>query len=660
MTAGHGFSYRPALDGLRAVAVLSVIAYHLDWPATPGGFLGVDVFFVLSGYLITSLLVTERDLHGTIAFAAFWARRARRLLPAALLLLVGVSIYTVTLAPGVQAPDLRGDGLAALLYVANWHLIASEQSYFALFQQPSPLRHMWSLAIEEQFYLLWPLLVGGTLALWRSRRALAAVCVVGAIASVLVMATTYDAVDPSRSYYGTDSRAHALLVGALLALVLHRWRPGRSARTLEVAGVVALVGIGWAIARVGHRDAFFYHGGSLLFAGVVAVLIAAVVEPGRRPLQRLLCWAPLRRVGTISYGLYLWHWPVIVVMTPSRMGIDGLRLDAVRVVTTFAIAVASYVVVERPIRHGGISNRRLMSFAPVAMLLVAALLSVTTVLRREPLPRALDTSAPITAPPAPPSTQARSSVASPPTAPPSTAPPGAQPPGTPVVDRGMPERMAVVGDSVAATLLWGLEEVAPAFGISVIPSTFAGCGIASGFVVDEQGRPYDWSEACYEAVPVAHEELIANHAPDLVVWLSTWELSDRLVDGRVVKYGTEEGDRMLTASMDDALRRLTAGGARVVMLTVAPRAASDVAGADDDSTGDIRRYTDLMERVAARSESVSVVDLAAILCPDGPPCPAEVEGRRLRPDDGWHFTESTAPWVAESVLPSIVEAYRHG
>src|SRR2546429_6663696 len=222
------FTYQPALDGLRAFAVLSVFAYHLDAGWARGGFLGVDTFFVLSGFLITSLLVGEWARHGGISFAGFWARRARRLLPALLLVLLAVAAFAVLEAPADQLDGLRGDGLATLFYGANWRFIASGQSYFNLFTEASPLRHMWSLAIEEQFYLVWPLITFVCLRLARGRHwLLGLVCGAGAGASVATMAVLYDPSDPSRAYYGTDSRAHLLLIGAGLALILARWAPGR-------------------------------------------------------------------------------------------------------------------------------------------------------------------------------------------------------------------------------------------------------------------------------------------------------------------------------------------------------------------------------------------------------------------------------------------------
>jgi peptidoglycan/LPS O-acetylase OafA/YrhL len=358
--------YLPALDGLRAFAVIGVLCYHggLDW--AQGGFLGVDLFFVLSGFLITTLLLREREHTGGIALGPFWLRRARRLLPALLLLLVLVVTYALVFAAPEELRTIRGDALASLGYVANWRFIFTDGSYFAQFQAPSPLRHVWSLAIEEQFYLLWPLIVVGVLKLtsmkrdgairWtadtpaapsanRSLRVLT--CVTGAMlaGSVALMALMYEpGRDPSRVYYGTDTRAQSLLVGALLAmLMLHRpvvnARAGRIA--LQIGSVVAAIGLAAMWTLVGDRADLLYTGGFLLEAVLVAVVIAAVVQPRRGPLAVLLSIAWIRWVGRVSYGVYLYHWPVYVALDESRVGLDGYALFAVRVAVTLVIAALS-------------------------------------------------------------------------------------------------------------------------------------------------------------------------------------------------------------------------------------------------------------------------------------------------------------------------------
>ncbi len=290
---------------MRAFAVLSVFAYHLDAGWARGGFLGVDAFFVLSGFLITSLLVGEWRQNGTISFAAFWARRARRLLPALLLVLLGVAVFAGLQVPAEQLDRLRGDGLATLFYGANWRFIQSGQSYFDLWSTASPLRHMWSLAIEEQFYLVWPLITFACLRLARGRRwLLGGVCIAGIAASITAMAVFYDASDPSRAYYGTDSRAHLLLIGAALALILGRWAPRRSVARTSVNAVGRLGGVGCLAAWIWVPDTapWMYRGGYAIFGLCVAAVITSSVQPERFALKSLLSLGPLVWIGRISYG----------------------------------------------------------------------------------------------------------------------------------------------------------------------------------------------------------------------------------------------------------------------------------------------------------------------------------------------------------------------
>ncbi|HUV10642.1 MAG TPA: acyltransferase, partial [Acidimicrobiia bacterium] len=327
------FGYKPALDGLRAVAVGSVMAFHFGADGFEGGFLGVDTFFVLSGYLITSLLLTEWGRTSTIHFAAFWIRRARRLLPALFIVLIAIAIWIRLDINTDRLGDFRADMLWTTFYGANWHFIGSGESYFDLFSDASPLRHAWSLAIEEQFYLFWPLITFGCLRLARGRtRVLTTVCVGGIIASSVAMIVLYESGDPSRAYYGTDSRASQLLVGALLAIVLTRWAPrARSAQVgVQAAGIVGAAFCLWAFTSVTDRDSWMYHGGFLLFAVATAAVIVAIIQPERGPLARLLSIRPVRWIGQVSYGLYLWHWPVQVALSEPRTGLSGWALALLR------------------------------------------------------------------------------------------------------------------------------------------------------------------------------------------------------------------------------------------------------------------------------------------------------------------------------------------
>ena len=356
----------PGLDGLRALAVLAVVAYHLGLGWAPGGLLGVGVFFTLSGYLITDLLLEQwarrgRDLPG------FWLARARRLLPALFVMLVVVVAWVTVVGPA-QPARFRDAVWAAALYVSNWQQILQHVSYFDRFAPPLPLNHLWSLAVEEQFYLVWPfLLLLGTrfvrepLASRGLRPRLAGATLLLAAASAVATALLYHpSLDPSRAYYGTDTRACELLVGAALAMVWPSRRlqagiaPG-ARRLLDGLGALGLAGVALLVWRTSEYSPFLFRGGFPLLALCTALAVAALAHPACR-LGGLLGWGPLRWVGVRSYGIYLWHFPIIVLTTPAGAhGGDALR-DALQLAATLAVAALSWRYVEEPVRHGALGR----------------------------------------------------------------------------------------------------------------------------------------------------------------------------------------------------------------------------------------------------------------------------------------------------------------
>jgi peptidoglycan/LPS O-acetylase OafA/YrhL len=335
--------------------VIAVFLYHAGVGWMPGGFLGVDVFFVISGYLITSLLLSEYRRARHIKLGRFWARRARRLLPA-----VGVLIAVTMVVAAIVEPDrldqLRGDALSSLVYVANWHFIYAHQSYFDQFQRPSLFRHLWSLSVEEQFYLFWPLAFAAGMTLFGRRKLLAGV-IAGAIASVALAWVLFEPSDVSRVYYGTDTHAVGLLAGVALAMV---WNP-RDLRddspsrwfgpVLDMLGVACLAYIVLSFVEVHDYDLALFHGGYLWLAIFTALLIGVMAHPAAR-LGSLVGRGPAIWLGLRSYSFYLWHWPVLAL---TRPGIDVSMprgvLIPLQLLGVLALAELSYRYVEVPFRR---------------------------------------------------------------------------------------------------------------------------------------------------------------------------------------------------------------------------------------------------------------------------------------------------------------------
>jgi peptidoglycan/LPS O-acetylase OafA/YrhL len=350
----------PGLDGVRALAVLTVIGFHEGASGLPGGFLGVDIFFVLSGFLITDLLVAGYDRTGRLDLAGFWTRRARRLLPALAVMLVVVTAAAAVIEAGQEA-SLRLALLAAATYTSNWYQILHHVSYFAAAGQagaPPPLDHLWSLAIEEQFYLVWPLIVWCVIARLATRRARVACALTGAAVSALVMTIQYTpGGDPSAVYYGTDTHASALLIGAALALARPLRAltaiPAEHSRRLDMGGIAGLVVLAWAAGHFSGSDPVVYPVGLLLAAFGAAGLVAAAA--GHGVIAAITSWHPLRWIGVRSYGIYLWHWPVIAFGTAlAGPGASSAWLWPVETGVTIGLASASWRYIETPIMRNGL------------------------------------------------------------------------------------------------------------------------------------------------------------------------------------------------------------------------------------------------------------------------------------------------------------------
>lgn len=610
MPARSTIAYQPALDGVRALAVIAVLLFHAEVPGFDGGYLGVSVFFTLSGYLITTLLLSEHDRTGRIDLPRFYGRRIRRLLPASAACLAGVAVLAAVTDVFDGVADLRRQIVGSVLQVANWVFLAGEGSYQDLFQETggarSPLEHFWSLAIEEQFYWVWPpvmLLVLRSAPTRRSR-----LVVVGAVTSVFVVAAPVVAAvwGPDAAYWATPARIAEILIGGLLAVLLHQ----RTADArLAPLGVVALAALAACVVLFPPSSGPAYEGWLPAVAVVSAALITGVQADG--PVRRVLSVPPLVWLGTISYGVYLYHWPVYVVADADRMGFDGPPLVLAQLAITLAISVISFYALERPIRHAT-SRPEPLTFAGGAMATASVALVAVAIVPAggdywevdaetadaaaietsdEPLEALVasatptTTAVPVTSPPT--STSVPSS--------PSTAPgPDADPDGAvtttpttsttstttsttsttttepPLPDLSRPVRIVVAGDSTADATGAGLVRWAAAHPelAQVEVAAMPGCG----FLRDGERKAGEWAPIppeCDDWLDRMLPRRVAELQPDVVVLMTTsWDLLDRRWDGSTVltPLDDEYGRRIETdyAAITDGM--LTAGAGAVAWI----------------------------------------------------------------------------------------------
>lgn len=605
--------YTPGLDGLRAVAVTGVLLYHGGVSWMPGGALGVDLFFVLSGFLITTLLLQELDEHGRIALTDFYVRRIRRLFPALILVLFGVAVYAATTSPSLRAAGLKRDALASLFYVANWHYIWAEQSYFAQFSAPSPLLHVWSLAVEEQWYVFWPPVLA---VLWRVLRrnhaALLGVLLTIAAASILWMRhLASGASDPSRAYYGTDTRAHTLLIGAALAVILHRRAlTAGLARVLRTTGLLGLVGCIWAFYAFQSDALVLFRGGFAVFAVLAAVTIAGVMA-GDGLLSRGLSLRPLVYLGRISYSLYLWHWLIDVWLTPARTGLSLWPLLGVRTAVALAASIVSYTFIEQPLRNSvweRFQRPRLVTVFAAALAAIVAMAVIWPGASRQV------TSAAMAAGPQ-------------------------LPPGVEALN------VAVFGGSVG----WALARPEPIVPTVRIHNGGAlGCGLVPGeIMVGERHILEDGTPPCATQHKRWKETLRNTRVDVVVVSYGAWEVFDHWADGKVVPVGSDAYRTMIQDALDDVHALVRAESDVPIVFLDAPcmdESKVTLGSGRDNPRNDPTRVAwvnrVLREWVDRQADDVSIVAWSAWLCPGGKFL-REQGDVELRPD-GVHLSPAAA------------------
>jgi peptidoglycan/LPS O-acetylase OafA/YrhL len=701
------------LDGLRGIAVLAVLLYHAGVSWAPGGFLGVEVFFVLSGFLITSLLVAEWERSSKIRLGAFWARRARRLLPALFCLVAVIGIYYALAGAAHAVPGLKGDGISALTYFSNWHQIVAGANYFAATGPVSPLEHTWSLAIEEQFYLVWPLVVLAVL--WlpsrrssrdrrrdlrdpqrdsRDRRRplvlLLALSLAGAIASALDMALIFDGGhNLTRVYYGTDTRASGLLIGASVAIALALRRasqrpvlesPGTSGASASAWGGIALGGAALialaatviGIAVVNGATAWMYPYGLLALDALVATLIvAAVTRPGCAA-ARALAVPPLRGLGQISYGVYLWHFPLFLWLSEDTTGESGARLLVLRLAATLAISVASYVLIEQPIRQ-----RRRPAWLVRALTPLAAGGSLAAVLlasSASALPTGIPAAATLPQPPPqlkgndpgckvtlqdgksygmaplPLSKQTQFVYSA----------LGAHQlswsgSATKTFNTCPPKRVMVVGDSLAFTLgvPWLQDE--QRYGLQLANAAVLGCAFTTQGSLDVAGTWEGQSAGCPNALQTWAVQKRALHPQAVVVELGYRDQFDWKINGKVEHLGQAAFDAYVQSQIDKLVEVLGAGGTKILFLSVPythPPDQTDGSPAPAASPARHAQINSMLEAAAKRHpKTVSLLDIDQTISP-GNHYDANVNGQLCR-FDGVHFSAYCSGLLEPRVLGEV-------
>jgi peptidoglycan/LPS O-acetylase OafA/YrhL/lysophospholipase L1-like esterase len=678
--------YQPALDGLRALALVGIVAYHAGIDILPGGFLGVSSFFTLSGFLITTLLLQEQRRAGRIDLMAFWGRRMRRLLPALLVVVAVVGVTTPLWGDPSQIARLGADGVASIFYVANWWFIAEGDSYGALFQSPSPLRHVWSLAVEEQFYFLFPPVFVALLAVARRRFLLPAVALVTLVAAALPAVLHEAGRSVDRLYFGTDTRLAELMVGVLLATWWSRSgaKTPRSSTGLTAAGVAALVGLGWMWATAGAADAWLYRGGFVVHAGLTAVVIMAALAEGG-PIRRVFAIRPAVRLGVLSYGAYLIHWPIVLWLQQST-GLGPWARFALVLAFTIPLAALSYRFVEQPVRELPPQQRRRSLALFPAGAMVAALLLVVSALgpddpasldfqaAQDEFDRLVRTGAQPVAAESPagdasaPAPRASPADPGPATGGDTAAPSGdpSQPAPAPPADvvvlgevQEPPPRVAVFGDSTS--LITGLGLASWALGtdqaVAADGSSALGCGLLPVHARLIEGAIDEKAGDCGDPAVKWPQLAAQNQADVAVIQVGAWEVHDQqLSDGGPFLSLT---DPELETMLLDQMIRVTDGLLETVELVVFV-ANPDVGAARIETAGGdgphpeydparMEAFRSLQSRVATADKRIVIAALDQWI--------ADRDDARLRPD-GVHFSWETATEVAREWLgPEILDRW---
>ena len=670
---GH-LSYAPGLDGVRAIAVAAVVIYHLGAAWLPGGFLGVDVFFVLSGFLITSILLTEFGNRGRIDVKNFYLRRARRLLPALYAMLAGIVLATAVTTRG-ELHRLRGDVVAALTYCTNWTQIIWNRSYFGQLDRPSLMQHLWSLAVEEQFYLVWPLILVVYLAS-RRRWLMFAVTVALIAASTLWMALLYQSEDPKRVYYGTDTHIAPMLVGAALAIVLvlrrQAGRPDPSVVSrfwVDAAALIGLLGLAWATTSINYYSAGLYRGGYLLISLATLAVVLAAAGPATLT-ARVLGWAPFVWIGQRSYAIYLWHWPILMLTRPKvDVPLHGPVLIALQVAAVLLASDLSYRYLERPIRkHGFLAffrgttrhasrsrQRRRSRISALTAMVVAAVVVTLVTAPGAPAGIEVDHSKDITLhlPATTPSTGASTSApATSPALSQSSAPAHTHSAAPPPPPFARPVRVSFFGDSQGMTLLINQPNGLTG-SITTSDSTVEGCGVLLGTIQSKVGFSRNLDSDCGNW-PTLWKEHAQQHRPQIaVVELGAWDVFDDTVGGHKLDFGSSGWDAYFEQQLEKGIKILIDAGAQVALVGVPcyrPIAAGGLPLLPERGYDDRTRHVTTLLRAAAAKNPQRVF----MINPPGQFCSGPISTDVNYRWDGTHFYKPGAALMFQVITPQLL------
>jgi peptidoglycan/LPS O-acetylase OafA/YrhL len=626
-------TFHPGLEGLRGLAILSTVLFHHGFSWASGGFVGVSTFFTLSGFLITSLLLTQYQNNSRINLLKFWGRRARRLMPAALLALLGIALYGYLAASEDQVQRLFGDGVAALFYVSNWWLIATDAAYSNLLGDPSLVQHFWSLAIEEQYYVFYPIVLLILLRLGKGSLAIPFV-VLGLLsaASLVTMAWLANTImSTDRIYYGTDTRSAELLMGGMLAIILKRWKiPSSelSQKAVSIVGLLALLLATYHAVTFNIADRQLYKGGLAIHALTSLVIIVAAITPSG-PVRYLLSLPWVRWLGRISYGVYVYHWPIFLWLDAENTQLSQGPLFVLRFIVSITIAFASYHLIEMPIRNGYFSSGRKQVLAvatATAVTFIAFFLATSGVGPRHSLLDFIGETDLVA-----------------------------------VRELAAPDenilKVYVVGDSVAMQMATALEEWGNETGkLKTYSGAFYACGMARGGYI---GKDAELLALC-DNWDLRFGKAIDKHRPQIaVVYTASWDTHEKKLPqwSEPASIGNAAYDSWLYQQYDAAVTYFAQRGLHVAWVSpICLRRADGGEGPYIPSSAWFNYLDDRIVRPLAlsRPRDITRIDLRSVACHNEDMSNQIIGHQNFKPD-GMHYSEEGIQWLGGWLGLTLVE-----